>query len=205
MMIQSFRKMRVAHRFTTILILAAVISFGANAQDGYKKAPPEVSSILSAPVTPVAFVSPARDAMLLATSLRYPPLADLAEPMLRLAGQRINPSNNGPHRYPYFVALSLKRLSDDTEIKIALPPGAKIGAPIWSADGKRFVFTNTTPSGVELWSGEASTGAVKRIKEARVNTTSGDSVQWMPDNRMLLVLLVPSKRAPAPTAINVPR
>ncbi len=47
------------------------------AQDGYKKAPPEVSSILSAPVTPIAFVSPARDAMLLATSLRYPPLAGL--------------------------------------------------------------------------------------------------------------------------------
>ncbi len=126
---------------SAILTILPLLGLMVVAQDGYKKAPPEVSSILSAPVTPVAFVSPARDAMLLATSLRYPPLADLAEPMLRLAGQRINPSNNGPHRYPYFVALSLKRLSDDSEIKIALPPGAKIGSPIWSADGKRFVFT----------------------------------------------------------------
>jgi len=190
---------------SAILTILPLLGVMVAAQDGYKKAPPEVASVLSAPVTPVAFVSPARDAMLLATSLRYPPLADLAEPMLRLAGQRINPNTNGPHRYPYFVALSLKRLADDPEIKIALPPGAKIGPPIWSADGKRFVFINTTASGVELWSGDAATGAVRRLKEARVNTTSGDAVQWMPDNRTLMVLLVPTKRSPVPKAVNVPR
>ncbi|HET6670896.1 MAG TPA: prolyl oligopeptidase family serine peptidase [Pyrinomonadaceae bacterium] len=190
---------------SAILTIVPLLALTVVAQDGYKKAPPEVSSILSAPVTPNVYVSPTRDAMLLATSLRYPPLADLAEPMLRLAGQRINPNNNGPHRYPYFVALSLKRLTDDAEIKITLPPGAKIGVPIWSADGKRFVFTNTTASGVELWSGEARNGAVRRMKDVRVNTTSGDALQWMPDNRTLMLLLVPAKRAAAPTPVNVPR
>jgi dipeptidyl aminopeptidase/acylaminoacyl peptidase len=174
-------------------------------QDGYKKAPAEVSSILSAPVTPTAFVSPSRDAMLLATSLRYPPLADLAEPMLRLAGQRVNPNTNGPHRYPYFVALSLRRLTDAAETKISLPASAKIGAPIWSADGKRFVFTNTTASGVDLWTGDASSGVVKKLKDVRLNTISGDPVQFMPDNRTLIVLLVPAKRAAAPAPDNVPR
>ena len=190
---------------SAILATLPLLGLTVAAQDGYKKAPPEVSSILSAPVTPVAFVSPSRDAMLLATSLRYPPLADLAEPMLRLAGQRINPNSNGPHRYPYFVALSLKRLADDAEIKVALPAGAKVGAPIWSADGKRFVFTNTTASGVELWSGDAANGAVKKLRDARVNTTGGDAVQWMPDNRTLMVLLVPAKRPAAPTPVNIPR
>jgi dipeptidyl aminopeptidase/acylaminoacyl peptidase len=188
-----------------ILTIMPLVALPVTAQDGYKKAPPEVSSILSAPVTPNIYVSPSRDAMLLATSLRYPPLADLAEPMLRLAGQRINPNNNAPHRYPYFVALSLKRLMDEAEVKITLPPGAKIGAPIWSADGKRFVFTNTTTNGVELWTGDASSGAVRRVKDVRVNTTSGEALQWMPDNRTLMVLLVPTKRAAAPTPVNVPR
>lgn len=187
------------------VLTVILISTPALAQDGYKKAPPEVSSILSAPVTPSVFVSPSRDAILFATSLRYPPLADLAEPMLRLAGQRINPHTNGPHRYGYYVAMSLRRLTDDSEIKIALPAGAKIGAPIWSADGKRFVFANTTASGVELWSGEASNGAIKKIKDVRLNTISGDAVQWMPDNRSLIVLMVPTKRAGVPAAINVPR
>ncbi|HEX4901137.1 MAG TPA: prolyl oligopeptidase family serine peptidase [Pyrinomonadaceae bacterium] len=193
----------------TTLVLTSLflvlLALPTKAQEGYRKAPPEVSSILSAPVTPNIYLSPSRDAVLFATSLRYPPLADLAEPMLRLAGQRINPNTNSQHRYPYFVALSLKRLTDDGEIKIALPPGAKIGAPIWNADGKRFVFTNTTANGVEVWSGEASNGAVKKLKDVRLNTIGGDALQWMPDNRTLMVLLVPAKRAAAPTPVNVPR
>src|SRR6185436_790415 len=79
------------------------------AQQGYKKPPKEVLDILNAPVTPGISVSPTRDNIILTTGLRYPPLADLAQPMLRLAGRRINPAVNSPHRYQYSVALTLKR------------------------------------------------------------------------------------------------
>ncbi|HKR58766.1 MAG TPA: prolyl oligopeptidase family serine peptidase [Pyrinomonadaceae bacterium] len=200
--VSNFRTSRP--QLVSAILMIVLLALSAAAQDGYKKAPPEVSSILSAPVTPTAFVSPSRDNMLLATGLRYPPLADLAEPMLRLAGQRINPNTNGPHRYSYFVALSLKRLANDAEVKITLPPGAKISAPIWSADGKRFVFTNTTATGTEVWSGDATSGEVKKLKDVRVNTTTGEPLQWMPDNRTLIVLLVPTKRT-VPAPVNVPR
>src|SRR2546423_4417884 len=150
------------------LIFAAglMLSFStyAAAQQGYKKPPKEVVDILSAPVTPIALTSPARDNVLLATGFRYPPLADLAQPMLRLAGLRINPNTNGPHRSQYFVALSLKRIADGSETKIELPPGAKISTPQWSADGKYFAFTNATNTGTELWVGEADNGKVRRLK-----------------------------------------
>src|SRR3569832_2818617 len=86
-----------------VLLLAAITT---TAQQRYKKPPKEVLDILNAPVTPNAIVSPARDNILLTTSLRYPPLADLAQPMLRLAGRRINPTANSPHRYQYSVALT---------------------------------------------------------------------------------------------------
>src|SRR5438046_165744 len=55
----------------------------------YKKPPKEVLDVLNAPVTPAVSISPARDVMLLATGVRYPPLSDLAQPMLRLAGHHI--------------------------------------------------------------------------------------------------------------------
>ena len=84
----------------TLSLLLLISNFVA-AQQGYKKPPKEVLDILSAPVTPAASISPSRDNMLLATGLRYPPIADLAQPMLRLAGLRINPSTNGPHRFQY--------------------------------------------------------------------------------------------------------
>src|SRR5687768_10553961 len=103
------------------LILIAAFATSATAQQGYKQPPQAVLDILRAAVTPTASVSPARDSILLSTGLRYPPIADLAQPMLRLAGLRINPNTYGPHRYQYAVALTLKRISDGSEVKIALP------------------------------------------------------------------------------------
>ncbi|HYN24156.1 MAG TPA: prolyl oligopeptidase family serine peptidase [Pyrinomonadaceae bacterium] len=191
-------------RFTSLAILLLLSNFAA-AQQGYKKPPQDVLDILTAAVTPTASVSPARDMMLLATGLRYPPISDLAQPMLRLAGLRINPNTNGPHRYQYAVALTLKRISDGSEVRIDLPPGAKIGPAQWSGDGKQFAFTNTTNSGIELWVGDSASGKVRKLKAIAINATEGDSFQWMPDNRTLLVQLVPAKRRPAPAPSSVPR
>ncbi len=194
----------ITRRVAALFLIAAFV-VAAPGQQGYKKPPQDVLDILTAAVTPTASVSPARDTMLLATGLRYPPIADLAEPMLRLAGLRINPNTNGPHRFQYAVALTLKRINDGSEIKIDLPAGAKIGAPQWSADGKKFAFTNTTNSGVELWVGDSASGKVGKLKAITINAVEGDPFQWMPDNRTLLVQLVPAKRRPAPTPSNVPR
>jgi dipeptidyl aminopeptidase/acylaminoacyl peptidase len=177
----------------------------ASGQSGYRKPPKEVLDVLSAPVTPAASISPARDYMLLSTGLRYPPIADLAQPMLRLAGLRINPATNGPHRFQYSAALSLKRISDGVEVKIALLPGAKISSVQWSGDGKHFAFLNTSASATELWVGETATGKVRQLKHVAVNNAYGDAFQWMPDSQTLLVQLIPARRPAAPTQSSVPR
>jgi dipeptidyl aminopeptidase/acylaminoacyl peptidase len=190
-------------RFMSLALLLLLSSF-ASAQDGYKKPPKEVLDILSAPVTPTASISPSRDLMLLATGLRYPPIADLAQPMLRLAGLRINPRTNGPHRFQYSVALTLKRISDGTDIKLALPTGAKITSVQWSGDGKHLAFLNTTATDTELWVGETATGKIQRLKSVKVNNAYGDAFQWMPDNHSLLVELLPSNRPAAPAESAVP-
>ncbi|MDX6612130.1 MAG: hypothetical protein QOD75_1316 [Blastocatellia bacterium] len=184
-----------------LLLLAASLT---SAQQGYRKPPKEVLDILNAPVTPTALVSPTRDNVLLATGFRYPPLSDLAQPMLRLAGLRINPATNGPHRGPYSVALTLKRIADGSEVKIDLPPNAKISAPQWSGDGKQFAFTNATPGGIELWVGDAANGKIRKMKSLAVNSVLGGTFEWMPDNRTLLVKTVPARRGPAPPQPLVP-
>lgn len=191
---------RVA-RPVALVALLSFLSLVALAQGGYRKPPREVSDVLNAPVTPTAFVSPSRETMLLATGVRYPAIADLAQPMLRLAGLRINPNTVGPHRTQYFVAYTLKRVSDGAETKVMLPPGAHAGAPIWSPGGKRFAFTNTTPTGIELWTGDAATGRVAKLRGVMVNAVYGDPVQWLPDAQTLLAQTVPTARpklAPAP-------
>lgn len=196
---------RAARRGLALLLAAILLPWarGAWAEERYQKPPQAILDVLNAPVTPQAIVSPRRDMLLLAESLRYPPIADLAQPMLRLAGLRINPQTNGPHRAPYFVRLTLKRISDGAEIAIALPPGAKVGSLQWSPDGKHFAFTNTTATGIELWLGEAATGRIRKLPGIAINAVMSDSLQWMPDSRTLLVQLVPSARGkpPAPPAV----
>jgi dipeptidyl aminopeptidase/acylaminoacyl peptidase len=180
---------------TLLLLMSAAPSL---AQETYKQPPKAVLEVLSAPLTPQFSISPARDYGLLLESLRYPPIADLAQPMLRLAGLRINPNTNGPHQSFNFVALTLKKIADGGETKIALPPDAKIERPEWSPDSKRFAFTNTTATGVELWIGETAGGAIRKLKGVTVNAAYGDPLQWMPDSRELLVRLVPAGRGKPP-------
>ncbi len=192
---------RLASLAVFVLLLIANVSY---AQTGYKKPPKEVLDILNAPVTPTASLSPTRDNILLATGLRNPPLADLSQPMLRLAGRRINPASNSPHRFQYSVSLMLKRVADGSEVKIDVPSGAKITGLEWSEDGKHFAFLNTTATRVELWVGDAATGKIQNLKAITINSVIGNPLTWMPDNKTLLVQLVPTTRGPAPTEPLVP-
>jgi len=149
-------------------------------------------------------VSPSRDRVLVIDSLRHPPIADLAQPMLRIAGLRINPATNGRHHPPRHIGLRLITIADGKETRLAAPADAWLGVPLWSPDGRRFVFTNTTASTIQLWLGDAATGALRRIPGVAVNATFGEPVQWISGSNELLVQLVPPHRGGPPAESRVP-
>lgn len=170
----------------------------------YEKPPQAILDVLNAPIAPLMNLSPARDVALLYTPLLYPPIADLAQPMLRLAGVRINPANNGPHGAGRFDGYLLKRIADGREIPVTLPPDAHLSPPIWSPDGQRFAFNNFNRTSVELWVGDAHTGSAHVIAGVRLNATLGAPCEWMPDSSSLLCLTVPAGRGAPPKANPIP-
>src|SRR5258708_12038350 len=85
---------------------------------GYQKAPQPISDILSAAPTPLVLVSPKANQLLVVDRLANPPVADLAQPMLRLAGLRINPATNGRHHPPRFVGRSGLHVSTGTTLTL---------------------------------------------------------------------------------------
>lgn len=188
-------------RCASLLLFALFIIQISLGQGSYKQPPKEIMDVLNAPAIPVTSVSPAGDKVAVLEPLRYPPISELAQPMLRLAGLRINPNTNGRHRQPYFVKLTMKSASDGREIPVSLPPGAKIIAPEWSPDGKYIAAGNITPTGVELWFVDTATGKAQKVKSNFVNTAFG-SVKWI-GNQAVLANLVPSKRGPAPAYQNL--
>jgi dipeptidyl aminopeptidase/acylaminoacyl peptidase len=183
----------------SLLILGSVMH--ALSQGSYKKPPKAILDVLNVPATPTTSVSPARDRIALFQPLRYPPISELAEPMLRLAGSRINPKINGQHGQSYSVGLKLKNISDGKEITVALPPGARLVSPQWSPDGKYIAVGNITANGIELWLVDTAAGKGRKVEGVMLNTAFG-RFSWE-DSATILATLVSSKRGQAPAYQNL--
>src|SRR3954453_15633723 len=138
----------------------------------YRKASKAVVDLLNPPLPPTLAISPTRHFAMQGQPVRYPPIAELSQPMHRIAGMRINPRTNGLHNTVFNSSLTLRKIPEGTEIKVNLPPNPKLSLGRWSPDASKFAFTNTTDRGIELWIGETS-GKARRIEGVRVNEVMG--------------------------------
>jgi dipeptidyl aminopeptidase/acylaminoacyl peptidase len=181
------------------------------AQSAYQKPTKEILDVLLAPAPPMAFVSPQSDEILLAEPVRYPPIAELARPMLRIAGVRIDPANFAEHNPARFIHLSLVRVSDGHARPIMFPAGEGFGRPEWSPDGKHFFLTVTADKSVELWVGDAASGTIHRVPGVALNSTltvqfppTGGPCSWTPGGHELICRTVPANYGRPPAEPRVP-
>jgi dipeptidyl aminopeptidase/acylaminoacyl peptidase len=175
-----------------------------NAQTPYKQPPKDVVAILDAPAPPLAIASPTRDALLLVEVRPYPSIEVLAEPVLRVAGLRINPRVGCSQRTLQYTGMTIQPLDSSPARRVALPADASIQRPHWSNDGTKIAFARDVDDRVELWIADAATGQVKPIAGARLNDVLEDKITWLSDNRHVLAVLVPEGRGPAPAAGRAP-
>ena len=194
--------------FTFFLVAALAASAGAA---GYDQPPKAILDVMRAPSPPSAQVSPTQDTILLVSQQDYPPLSRVATPFLRLAGARIEPGNHSKHDTPggYGIrpcirSFELVRIADGVRTAVQLPVAACPESPTWSADGKQFAFANVVSTSVELWIGDARSGKVRQVPGVRLNPMFGSELQWMPDQKTLLVKLVPDKLGAPPAKPLVP-
>jgi dipeptidyl aminopeptidase/acylaminoacyl peptidase len=178
------------------------------AASGYLTPPQAIVDILDAPPPPTVELSGSGTAMAIMERPSMPSIAELAQPMLRLGGVRINPKTNGLHRAVRYRSLTIKNPADGTERKVTLPSSPAIGWIGFSPDSARFAFTHTRENGIELWVGETATGAAKALTPAQLNhalgsTQSSSACKWVGQGSSLLCAFVPGSRgaAPAPPAV----
>jgi dipeptidyl aminopeptidase/acylaminoacyl peptidase len=172
--------------------------------NGYREPPELVKDALNALPTPLASVSPQHGYVIFMQAVRYPSISEVAQPIARLAGLRIDTNTNGMHLAPSYISYSLVRLSDASEVKLSLPANPKLSAPVWSPDGRQFAFTNTNADGIELWTASAENGKARRIEVLRVNGVFSAPVQWLGDNGTLIVRAIPAKRGAPPAEAAIP-
>ncbi|MGE3275901.1 MAG: prolyl oligopeptidase family serine peptidase [Vicinamibacterales bacterium] len=202
--------MRHALALATAIFVA---SSGLEAQTpapapGYLLPPPVIVDMLDAPPPPRVEVSPARDRVALLERASMPPLAEVSQPMLRLAGVRINPRTNGPHRTEgnraiHYRAITIEAIADGTTVPVTLPPDPQLSWVGFSPDGARFAFTQTRDTGIELWVGDSATGEAKAVTAAQLNAALGTPCSWVGEGASLVCgFVLPSRGAePAPPAV----
>ncbi len=191
-------------RRCTTLLLALLLVPTLSAQK-YLTPPPEVVAAFDAAPLPEAVLSPSGKVMALVYRRGQPTIAELSQPMLRLAGLRVNPRTNGPHRTFLFYGIHLQKISGGDEIAVNVPPHANLSDLEFSPDGSKLAFLNTRGDGVELWVANTSTGVAKKVSgTARLNDAAGDPCDWLHDSRTILCKVVPAGRGPAPAAETVP-
>jgi len=107
----------VAAVSTAVLFLTAGLSAQApaTAPAGYLTPPKAIVDILDAAPLPNVVVSPTHEVMALLPRRSMPPIAEVSQPMLRLAGIRINPRTNGPHRVTTSTGITLRSTTGGTE------------------------------------------------------------------------------------------
>ena len=189
-------------RVVTTLV-AALLVFVPNAgagnapesTTGWQKPPEEVMEVLHALQLPWVWTSPTGQYLLLADPVEYPPLAELAAPMHKLAGIRVNPVVGNHHGRHGATSPRLVTVEDGAETPLPLPEDAEVHAVAWTVDGQRFALTTSHADHMGVWVGSIQ-GDLKEIENVAVNQLLDTGVRWMPDQKRLLVRRYPDRGAP---------
>ncbi len=182
----------------------AVPAAGHDAERAFEYQRPSEAIVraVEAPERPLVFAGPRGERAALLTRAPMPSIAEVARPVLGLAGQVLDPANNGPGRGITFDTLRLVTFAGGEQM-VALPEGMRISTVRWAPDGSALAFLAHRDDRVELWTVDAEDGAL-HLLAGSVNAGFAQPFEWLPDSSGLLVRMVPERRGAPPARPAVP-
>ena len=186
-----------------LILIAALTATGVFAQknkpnSGYQLPPKDIADLLLAPPTPAVSVDRRAEWMLLSSRNSYPPVEELAQPELRIAGLRFNPQNFALSRQNFVNGFTLKNLHTNKEFPVTgLPSPLRAGNISWSPGQGRIAFTNTTNKEVDLYIIDLTTKAAVRINKTPLNIITSGAYRWLDEKTLVYkTILQPASAAP---------
>ena len=206
-----FHPVHPMSRLIPLLTFGLLLLPATAPQAQYRQPPEPLLGVMRAQLPAVPRLDPTGTTVLLVQQGQYPGIERVAEPYLKLAGVRIEPSAHTRHDmssgYGIRTCLegfSLLDVGSSAITPVSLPKDACPGWPQWSPDGQRFAFANTTAERVELWIGEVADGKTRRVEGVQLNPILESTVQWLGARDALIVKAVPADTGPAPQRAAVP-
>jgi len=186
----------------TLLFVAVAVQ--AQTATRYGQPSADIVSILESSPFPQPSISPDGRWMLLISRPAMPDIADMAQPMYRLAGVRINQRASALFQPLGADKLNVIELASGRSQTITLPSNPRLASINWSPDSKRIAFTQRLDAGLELWVADPTNGKSNRVAAVMLNGTTGSPYNWLPDSSGFLCTLVPGGRGAEPKPVEVP-
>lgn len=193
-----------------LLLLLAVGAFilPATAQTSlkYQTPPKSIVDLADASFPRVQFSKDGKY-MLTLESPGFESIERVSQPILGLAGLRVNPATNAlePESGGSYTTITIKELATGKVNQLAgLPDGALLSRISWSPDNSYIAFVNRKLDGGELWVADTKSFTARKLTEQILNLTFGSAIQWHPSGEYLLVQSINEKRGVAPQAPIAP-
>lgn len=171
----------------------------------YQKPAQSILELVDAPTTPTVSFSRSGEKALLYERPDFPTISDVSQPVVGLAGLRLNPANTSSAVAGASTSITVRDLKTGVDHPIqGLPVEPRIGNTSMNADETYLAFTHTSPTGVELWLADLTTYQAKRLVNPYLNDAYGPTLSWTPDGQRLLVSFIPQNRGAMPQADPVP-
>ena len=192
-----------------LLLIAGALSFFGFGQDNptYQEPPQSIVDLVDAPETPEVIFNHDGSIMLILDVPGYRSMEEVSEPVIGLAGLRINPKNNTTvaELAGIYTGVKVKEVSSGKEQQLkGLPQNLRMDNIAWGPDNTKFAFTNNQPTGVELWVADLGTMQTKRLSTGHLNDIFGETFQWHPNGQQILAQFILEDRAAPPAQNTVP-
>ncbi|GLX86161.1 hypothetical protein tloyanaT_24140 [Thalassotalea loyana] len=181
-----------------VFLLSASVHVSANADaPEYQKPSKEILELVDVKLAPYTLIDDARKHMVLLSRDTYKSIEELSIKEMRLAGLRIDPKTNIGSRITYFNDIKIQNVGDTKRKSVkGLPEKPRFANFVWSPNQKYIAMTHTTATGVELWVLDVAKAKVRKLTKATLNANMGNPIDWMQDNKSLLVKMLPEDRKP---------
>ena len=181
-----------------IIIISFLLSTYILGQEelNYKVPKKELLDLIDVDLAPSVLRNTKNSILVLLSRSTYKSIAELSKSELRIAGLRVDPKRYIGSRITYYnkvELIDLEKGKKSIPIK-GLPNNPKLSNFIWSPDEKKIAMTHTSDSGVELWLLDINKRLAKKLTSSLINSTMGNSINWLKNSKKLLVKYLPKNR-----------
>jgi dipeptidyl aminopeptidase/acylaminoacyl peptidase len=203
----------VAVGFTCAVFPAGVIAQSSATQswnpqeilraETYVRPPAVVERIITTPRIDISFTSPSPDRKWFLRAIA-PDRGDLqyyGKAHIELAGLQIDTMANRARTLTMRVETGLVLVDPRTMTtrKIETPNNATLSSQVWSPNGTQVAYIANYPAASHVFVADVATGKSVQITKAPLLATLVTTLDWTPDGKSIIAVLVPDNRGAVPT------